>query len=135
MDLSSFPPPSYFPPISNCSSLYHLYMWHMPPLLLYWRRTPSNWTSPTLSILQTPPLLSTPHAACLRLTPFPMSVCPPFAALGLHPGPCHLLSFFTVVDSSVSLVSTIYENYRVITFILKKNGNLPLYLDIQLRHK
>ena len=40
---------------------------------------------------QPPPLIPAPRAACLLLTPFLCRWAPPFAAIGLHPGPCRPL--------------------------------------------
>ena len=87
MDFSLFLPPSYRPPsVAVCSRstlLYHLLPTSSPGI---GRRPPGRRPHPSLVSLCRSSLRLAPHSCIYRRS---LSVCPPFAALGLHPAPWH----------------------------------------------
>ena len=64
---------------------------------------PFTWTSSTPATRQLPLLVSAPYVAILILPPCPMSVCPPFSALGLRLGPCRTLGVSSLLVLPYSL--------------------------------
>ena len=82
-----------------------LYMCSNLSSLLYWCEAHSPERSPVPATLQYPPLVSVTCAVCLCLLMFPVSVPPPFASIGLRPGPYQHLGVSPVVGSFVSPVS------------------------------
>ena len=90
--------------------------------LLSFRESPPTWTSPAPATRQPPPLVSVPHAACLHLLPFTVTVHPPFAALGLLPGTCQPLGGSSVTGTSVSFVPPLHPSC-VLLCILASSGS------------
>ena len=88
-----FPPLSYLPPISSCSSLMP-YQFSPASNILSWCEAPPTWTSPASAACQPPPLVPAPRTECLHLLPFLCRLAPTFAVLGLKPGPSLPLRFF-----------------------------------------
>ena len=72
------------------------------PRLISRCKTPPTWTLLAPTACQPPPLVPAPHDACLRLLMFPCWISPPFADLGLNPGPCRPLGGLPVAGPSVS---------------------------------
>ena len=115
-----FPSLSYLLPICSCYSLKPS-KFPPAPFLLSRCEAPSTWTPTAPSVCQPLLLVPAPHAACLRLLPFPFWFAPPFSDLGLHPGTCRPLVGFSLhryLRVSVSLTLPT----RVLLQILASSG-------------
>ena len=128
-----FPPPLYCPPINSL----HL---HIPLSVLHLLPTSSPGAKhcPPGRFLYPPPaslrrlyLRPAPQAYVCRR--FPWLCTPPFATLGLRPGPFHTLGGLSVTGPSVSPVP-LYRSPWVLLGFLASSGSLSIYwVDFRAR--